>query len=151
MVDYGGLRPDQKELLFEAKDALKLSYSPYSKFAVGASIRTVKGRIICGSNVENAASPSGICAERSALVRANAEGSGECCTSIAVVASYDGGVTKEVTAPCGTCRQCISEFSIRSGVGEEFEIILASTDFSEVKVITIGDLLPLSFGPSFNE
>jgi cytidine deaminase len=146
-VMYEDLDLDRQRLLRAAKKAFTNAYNPYSHFAVGAALLTENGKMITAANVENAAYPSGMCAERSALARANGEGRGFQCIAIAVVALNNEISTEEVTAPCGECRQCIYEAACRSRLYEKFEVILATTNFSKVVVTTIGDLLPLPFGP----
>jgi len=136
----------ERNLLKEAKDALEFAYSPYGeKFRVGAAVLSRNGKVITGSNVGNAAAGPSICAERSALVRANAEGYGQSCITIAVIGKGDGFDTNRVTTPCGICRQVIFEFASRSGIGENFRIIMASTNLDKITVATIDDLLPLAF------
>ena len=144
---FDALCQSDQRLLIAAKEALELAYNPYSGFFVGAAVLTSEGQVITGSNVENAAYGPSICAERSALMRANAEGLGSTCVAVAVVARNGDSPTKAVTAPCGVCRQVIYEFSNRSAVNEEFKIILATTNFEELVVTNIGKLLPLAFGP----
>lgn len=146
-IAYHDLGSSDQQLLGAAKQALELAYNPYSHFFVGAAVLTEVGKVITGSNVENAAYGPSICAERSALMRTNAEGLGSTCVAIAVVARNGDSPTGAITAPCGVCRQVIYEFSYRSGVDEEFKMILATTNFEEVVVTNIGKLLPLAFGP----
>ncbi|MDO8470374.1 MAG: cytidine deaminase [bacterium] len=142
------LTAQQRRLVDAAKEALQRAYNPYSGFSVGAALRTGKG-IVLGTNVENAAYGSSICAERSALVSANAQGLGDSCTAIAIVIRGASGIsTADVSAPCGECRQFLWEFAVRSGVRERFEVILATHDLSQVVVTNIGYLLPRAFGPS---
>jgi cytidine deaminase len=147
LVAYDALNSSHQQLLRAAREALELAYNPYSRFFVGASVLTNAGEIVTGSNVENAAYGPSICAERCALMRANAQGLGDQLVAIAVVARRGDFPTTSATAPCGTCRQVIFEFASRSHVEEEFRIILASTNFEKVIVTTIGKLLPLAFGP----
>lgn len=110
-----------------------LAYVPYSHYPVGAALVTTDGRIFTGVNVENAAYPSSICAERTALVKAVSEG--ERTFSTLVVATKNGG------SPCGQCRQMLFEF------GPELRVIM----ITETGVIThdgpLSGLLPLGFGP----
>lgn len=146
-VAFSGLSPRIQRLLRAAKDALEASHSPYSGFRVGAAVLTKTGRTIAGANVENAAYGEGVCAERSALLRANAQGVGGECVAIAVVARKGDEPTETVTAPCGACRQVMQEFAVRSGVGGSFEIVLATTNFEKVEVFTLEELLPHAFGP----
>ena len=120
-------------LLEHAKAARARAYAPYSRFAVGAAVETADGSVVSGCNVENASYGLSICAERTALVRAVAEGHRE-IRAIAV-AGPDG----VETSPCGACRQFIADFDpampiIFTGTGEAIQTTMAM-------------LLPFSFGP----
>lgn len=118
-----------------AIDAMQASYSPYSQFPVGAAIRTNKGTLFSGCNVENAAFPEGTCAEAgaiSAMVRA-----GE--TQIQEI--YVVGNGDKLVSPCGGCRQKIREF----GTADTRVYICGPEGIRES--VTLNDLLPLSFGP----
>lgn len=110
------------------------SYSPYSHYAVGAAILTASGKIYDGVNIENAAYPTTICAERVALFKAISEGERQ-FVAIAVVTSNGG-------TPCGSCRQVISEF------GLDTVVIIADEQGRIHQEITIGDLLPGAFRPT---
>lgn len=144
-VSFEELFDEEQRLLKAARKTLKKSYSPYSDFLVGAAVLTTKNEIITGTNFETAAGES-ICAERVALSRANAEGYGDRCKTIAVIARGRDSPTTKVTAPCGSCRQMIWEVAQRSGDGN-FKIILSTTRFDKIVVTTIDELLPLAFGP----
>lgn len=102
--------PDYAALLEAAKAARALAYAPYSRFAVGAAVQTASGRVFAGCNIENAAYPVTICAERVALFSAYAAGERE-VVALAVVADTDGPVS-----PCGSCRQVIFELAPASTV-----------------------------------
>ena len=145
-VDYHNLDPIQKALLLAAAEVMEKAYNPYSKFFVGAALRTKNGGVITGANVENAAYGSCICAERSALVSANSFGQRE-FTAIAIIARHEIGGTKQVTAPCGSCRQMLLEASHVSSF--DIEVIMATTDMKKIIISTIGELLPLGFGPNY--
>lgn len=145
-VCFEKLSEIEKKMLKSAKKALKKAYNPYSGFFVGAAVLS-NGKIITGTNFESAAYGDSICAERTALLRANVMGFGNKCTAIAIIAKEKDGPTKEVTAPCGSCRQLIWEAAERSGVYENFKVIMATTNFDKIVVATIGELLPLAFGP----
>lgn len=147
-VTFAQLDQEDKLLLTEAAKALDNAYPPYSGFHVGSAILTRGGTVVTGANVENSAYGESICAERCALMRANAQGFGDLCVAIAVVARKGKDEsTKHITAPCGACRQVIYEFACRSCVVESFRVILATTDFDQILISTIGTLLPLAFGP----
>ncbi len=121
------------ELVKRAVEARRHAYAPYSKYAVGAALLSTTGRIYGGANVENAAYPTGMCAERTALFHAVSEGERE-FAAVAVV-------TENAGTPCGACRQALSEFGLGTLV---LLIDAAGTIVSET---TLGALLPLAFGP----
>jgi len=143
-IRYQDLSETQRRLLEEAERVMENSYNPYSNFFVGAAILTEDGNIITGTNVENAAYGSTICAERAAILRANAMGYRK-YRSIAIIAKGRDFDTEEVTAPCGSCRQVIYEFSQLSG--HDTEIIMSTTKKDKIVVSSIRELLPLAFGP----
>jgi cytidine deaminase len=143
-VKFEELSPKEQELLAEAKQAMETAYNPYSRFFVGAALLSQDGRIITGSNVENAAFGSTICAERAALLRANVMGI-RIFEKIAIIARGKDSGTSEVTSPCGSCRQMLYEASQVSG--KDFEVIMSTTALDKVVISTISELLPLAFGP----
>lgn len=125
-------------LLQKAKEVSEKSYSPYSHFKVGAALKAASGAIYIGTNVENASYPLAQCAEGSAITAMIAGGDRE----ISEILVYsDSGNTDMLCTPCGGCRQKIREFST-----PETKIYL-STKKGVEKIVTIEDLLPLSFGP----
>lgn len=124
------MRYNIKELLNIARDVANNSYSPYSKFRVGASILTKKGNIYKGTNVENRSYGATICAERGAISSAISSGENE-FIAIAII----GLDSEEILPPCGICRQIISEF------GSNIDIIMANKDM-KYKIKKIKDLLP---------
>ena len=132
---------EKQELIRMALAARERAYAPYSDFMVGAALRAEDGRIFTGCNVENAAFTPTSCAERTALFKAVAEGVTR-FTDIAVVGARRGEVNKQVTSPCGVCRQALFEFG-----GPELNVIMAKTpdDFIER---SMDELLPFGFGPS---
>ena len=97
------------DLLSRAHEATANSYAPYSKFNVGAAVRMANGEIVTGNNIENAAYPSGLCAERVALFAAQAKFSGVPVEALAVVAHSETKTIDEPVAPCGACRQVMVE------------------------------------------
>ncbi len=131
---------NRAELIQAALNAQKNSYAPYSKFNVGAAVLCDSGKIYTGTNVENASYPAGLCAERTAIFHAIAEGEKQIC-AIAIVGGLNF-TTNDYCAPCGMCRQVMREFA----VPKEFLIIMAKspTDYVEK---TLEELLPMSFGP----
>jgi cytidine deaminase len=121
------------ELVKRAVGARRQAYAPYSKYGVGAALLSTNGRIYTGANVENAAYPTGMCAERTALFHAVSEGERE-FAAVAVV-------TENAGSPCGACRQALSEFGLGTVV------LLADAAGRIVSETTIGALLPQAFGP----
>lgn len=132
-----------QELVAAAREALKTAYAPYSKVQVGAALLTPDGCIITGSNVENAAFGSTICAERMAVGRANAEGH-RAFEAVAIAAESTRLDPDAVMAPCGPCRQVLLEFSRASGTATR--VLMAAAD-GRVTVSDVEELLPLAFGP----
>lgn len=128
-----------KELYFEAVNAMDNSYSPYSSCKVGAALLTKGGKLFTGTNIENAAFGPTVCAERVAVFKAVSEGERD-FLKIAVVGGKNGEING-IFAPCGVCRQVLREFC-----NDDFEILLGETKY-EFKKVTLKDLLPLSFSP----
>ena len=128
---------NNKELMLYAVEARKRSYSPYSGFKVGAALLGKSGKVYLGCNVENAGYSSTNCAERTAVFKAVSEGEQE-FTAIAIVGGA-GEELSELCAPCGVCRQVLAEFC-----DGEFTILLGTPD--AIRVCTLDELLPLSFG-----
>lgn len=124
-----------EELIQISIDSQRLSYSPYSKFKVGAALLTPENIIYVGANIENAAYPVTICAERTAFIKAILDEQTK-FIKIAITAS-----SNEFCYPCGSCRQFMNEFT-----DEKFEIIVF--DGKTIKSIKLTKLLPHSFGKS---
>ncbi|SCV04091.1 LANO_0G08108g1_1 [Lachancea nothofagi CBS 11611] len=123
------------------KNALKareLSYSPYSKFRVGCCIMTGSRSYILGANVENASYGAGICAERTAIVKAVTSGYMKDWICLAI----SGDSLESCISPCGICRQAIREFA-----SLQLPVVMFNGDGSKYIVKTLQELLPLSFGP----
>lgn len=129
-----------KELVSKALEVRKWSYSPYSEFKVGAALLDVAGNIYTGCNIENAAYPATVCAERTAIFKAVSLGSRK-FLGIAIVGG-GGDEPVDFVYPCGICRQVMAEFC-----EAEFEIIVA-TSTENYKIYTLKELLPLSFDKS---
>lgn len=124
-----------EELIKKAKEALKMSYSPYSHFPVGAAILMKDGNVILGANIENASYPLGICAERCALFSAHMKGyMKEDMIAFALI-----GNTEEILTPCGACRQVLSEL-----YPMDAPIYCANRD-GKYRETTIKELLPFAF------
>ena len=122
---------DKLTLINYAKEAMKNSYSPYSKFAVGSALLTKGGKVYLGCNIENASYGATNCAERTAIFKAVSEGERE-FEMIAIVSN-----SHEYTYPCGICRQVLAEFMPKG------EIILY--DEKEIKTMKVEELLPYAF------
>ncbi len=131
-----------RELAEAAIEATKGSYAPYSKFNVGAALRLDNGIIIKGSNQENAAYPSGLCAERTALFYASATYPENAVTSIAVAAGQNGIICDSPATPCGACRQVMAQYQLKGG--QPMGIILVG-DKKIWKFEKVDDILPLIF------
>ncbi len=127
------------ELIKLAIEARRFAYTPYSNHKVGAALLTKSGRVYTGCNVENAAYSPGNCAERTAIFKAVSEGETE-FSAIAVVGGV-GDTLSDMCAPCGVCRQVMAEFC-----DNDFKIVMGTP--SSIKVMTLGELLPHSFGKS---
>lgn len=128
---------DKQSLVDLANIARQRAYVPYSHYAVGSSLRTTSGRIYTGVNVENAAYPQTMCAERVAIFKAVSEGEKD--FEVITVVTNNGG------SPCGGCRQVMAEF------GLDTIVILADGDGRIVKETTVGELLPEAFTPKHLE
>ena len=126
-------KQEMQSLIELANEARRRAYAPYSKYPVGAALRTASGRIFTGVNVENAAYPTSICAERTAVFKAVSEGERE--FEIIAVVTDNGG------SPCGSCRQVLAEF------GLDTLVLLADGGGKVVKETTVRDLLPDAFQP----
>jgi cytidine deaminase len=137
------LHEDDRVLLEKARAATSDAYAPYSKFHVGAAARLANGKIITGSNQENASFPAGLCAER---VMLSAISSLYPQIAIPVMAvSYDqpGIVSTEPIAPCGLCRQTLQEYEFRSK--QPIRLILSGMNGKVIIFSSVSDLLPLAF------
>lgn len=140
------LAPEDLALVESAEKFVSHSYSPYSKFSVSAAIRLSDGTIVNGTNQENAAYPSGLCAERTAMFFANSQYPGKAIKTLAITAFTNGDFLDTPITPCGACRQALLESEQRFST--PIKIILAAKDRCFI-VNSISDLLPLSFGSEF--
>lgn len=141
-VSESELSKEDLELVNRAKEATKNSYANYSHFNVGAALRLENGDIIIGANQENAAFPSGLCAERTAVFAAQAQHPDQPIEALAIAAKNVNGFIKEPISPCGPCRQVILEVEDR--YKKPVRIILYGTDGIYI-VKSVKDLLPFSF------
>ena len=124
---------EKQSLIDLANEARRRAYVPYSKYPVGAALRTKSGRIFTGVNVENASYPQTMCAERVAIFKAVSEGETE--FEVIAVVTNNGG------SPCGGCRQVMAEFALDA-------IVLFGNGTGElVKETTVNELLPEAFTP----
>lgn len=128
------------QLIACALDARTRAYAPYSHFTVGAALEAASGAVYTGCNIENAAYPVGLCAERAALAAAVSAGE-RAFARIAICGGREGEPARELCAPCGMCRQALAEFC--SG---DFEILLPA-EGRQTRRLTLSELLPESFGP----
>ena len=136
------LSQSDKELVLAAREAAQNAYAPYSKFKVGAAVRLETGIIIQGANVENAAFPSGICAERSALSFSASNYPSVKPVAIAIAAFNEDGLINDPIPPCGNCRQVIAEEEFRNK--KNVKVILSGK--TKIQILEKGgDLLPLQF------
>jgi cytidine deaminase len=128
------ITPEEAKFLVDlAIEARRRAYAPYSKYQVGAALRTSSGRIFTGANVENAAFPTTMCAERVAIYTAVAQGERD-FDAIAVVTSNGG-------SPCGSCRQVMAEF------GLDTVVLIADAEGRVLDQTTVNALLPGAFTP----
>jgi len=134
---------NDSDLVKAAMKAAGGSYSPYSNFHVGAAVRMENGEIVTGANQENAAFPSGLCAERTAMFAAGAKFRGTSMESIAI-AAYDanGKLSEKPAFPCGACRQVMAEYQ---KVGKKPISILVYGASSIYKFDKVDDILPFIF------
>lgn len=137
------LHPDDAKLLQHAHAATARAYAPYSKFRVGAAVRLNNGEIISGSNQENAAYPSGLCAERVALFYANSNFPEQDIEAIAVTVRGEGNLINEPITPCGSCRQVMAEFENKAG--KPMKVIMQGETGVIMMVESVNMLLPFSF------
>lgn len=124
---------DPGDLAAQALEARQASYAPYSRYRVGAALLAASGKIYLGGNIENAAYPDSMCAERVAMFKAISEGERQFVAL--AVATENGG------SPCGSCRQVMAEFAL------EMPVLIVNGAGTVVRQTTVRDLLPASFGP----
>jgi cytidine deaminase len=124
----------RQQLIRKAQQARQLAYAPYSNYQVGAALLTRRGDVFCGANIENAAYPTSMCAERVAIYKAVSEGQRQ-FVAIAVVTENGG-------SPCGSCRQVLAEF------GLDTIVLIADIAGNLLQETTVAGLLPGAFLPS---
>lgn len=149
-VEFDGLQelPIQvKDLMLLAIEVRKKAYAPYSNFQVGAAILLENHQIVTGSNQENAAFPSGLCAERVAIFQAGSLYPDQKIKIICISATSIEKPVLEPIPPCGACRQSIAEYEQKQQ--ENIEIYFMGADGKVLKTNSLKDLLPLSFDKKF--
>lgn len=134
MSERTSIEPGLESLLQAAREAARNSYSPYSRFRVGAALRLADGEIVTGTNVENVSYGLTICAERSAVVRAVAQFGPEIRIEAVAVANLNDAASP----PCGACRQVLAEF-----IAPDAPVVFAAAD--GVRIAPFSDLLPWIF------
>ena len=130
------------DLIKTAKEMTKMSYAPYSHFNVGAAVRLSNGIIVKGANQENAAFPSGLCAERTAMFSAGATYPDKAMVSIAIAGGVMGRLAKAPATPCGACRQVMAQYQLKGG--KPMSVIMVG-DGQIWKFDKVDDILPLIF------
>ena len=136
------LEEQDKELAKAAISAMQGSYAPYSHFNVGAAVRMENGVIVKGANQENAAFPSGLCAERTAMFAAGASYPDKAMTSIALAGGVMGRICATPATPCGACRQVMAQYQAKGG--KKMAVIMVGAD-KIWKFHSVDDILPLIF------
>ena len=131
-----------RELAQAAVEATAQAYAPYSKFNVGAAVLFEDGVIVKGANQENAAYPSGLCAERTALFYASASRPDKAMVAIAIAAGQNGQLCEMPATPCGACRQVMAQYQLKSSLPMRVLLVGAHKIWRFEKV---DDLLPLIF------
>lgn len=145
VYQYDELPDNYKKLIEAAKRATANSYAPYSKFCVGAAVLLDNDEVVVGTNQENSAYPSGLCAERVAMFYANSNFP-NIAPRVLAIATYAGGeFLKDPITPCGACRQVLLESEVR--YDKNIEILLYGTE-AIYKINCVKDLLPLAFDKS---
>ncbi len=140
---YEELSDADRQLVDKAKEMTYHSYAPYSHFSVGAAVLLANGETVCGSNQENAAYPSGLCAERTTLFFANSQYPDVAVTAIAIAARNESGAfVEQPVSPCGACRQVMLESQWRGG--KPLRILLYGSECT-YELNRVEDLLPLCF------
>jgi cytidine deaminase len=145
IYNFEELGESKQILINKAKEQVKKAYAPYSKFHVGAAIELENGKIITGSNQENSAYPSGLCAERVAMFYANAKYPNVVVKTIAIAAFTNGAFLEEPITPCGSCRQVLLETEMR--FEKNITILLYGTK-NVFQLENVKQLLPLCFEKS---
>ena len=138
---------DVQDLMIQAIEARKNAYAPYSQFRVGVAIALDNREVIVGSNQENAAYPSGLCAERVAIFYAGAKYPNAKIVKMAITAASDTNQTTAPIPPCGSCRQSIAEYEIKQE--QPIEIYFMGEIGAIYKSASLKNLLPFMFDKKF--
>lgn len=141
------LPTDIQELMDKAQQARKNAYAPYSHFQVGAAIQLSSGEMTIGNNQENAAYPSGLCAERVAIFHSGALFPNEGIKAMAISASSSKQILTEPIGPCGACRQSMAEYEQKQK--SPIAVYFMGETGKIVKVASVMDLLPLGFDAKY--
>ncbi|RZJ31095.1 MAG: cytidine deaminase [Flavobacterium sp.] len=141
------LPADVLSLMDEAIAIRKKAYAPYSKFRVGAALMLDNGKVVLGSNQENAAYPSGLCAERVAVFHSGAVYPEAKIVKIAISAASDTNTTTSPIPPCGGCRQAIAEYEFKQD--QDIEIYFMGETGKVYKSDSLKNLLPFTFDKNF--
>ena len=145
--DVSELPKDIQELMEKAVEARNNAYAPYSKFSVGAALLLENNQVVLGNNQENAAYPSGMCAERVAIWKAGSDYPGVKVKQLVITASSTITKVDKPVGPCGACRQTLSEYEINQK--EPIEIYFMGEVGDIVKTDSLLSLLPFSFDRSY--
>ena len=137
------LKAPDKKLLKEAIKALEQAYAPYSNFYVGAAVLLENGTIVTGNNQENAAYPSGLCAERVAVFHASSQFPKTKIIAIAISAKSKSKSLKSPLSPCGACRQAMSEYEVK--FRSPIKLIMGASTGKIYMSESVANLLPLAF------
>ena len=136
-----------QKLMNKAHEAREKAYAPYSHFKVGAALQLKSGEIVTGNNQENAAYPSGLCAERVAIFHAGSQNPDATFVSMAITAKSLNHVLSSPIAPCGACRQVLAEYEVKQD--PSIEIYFMGETGKIIKANSVKDLLPLIFDAAF--
>ena len=139
---FDELSGEDRQLVEAAVGAMRNAYSPYSNFKVGAAVRLSDGSIVIGSNQENAAYPSGLCAERTAMFAASAQHPDLAIRSLAVAGGLNGQLEDIPASPCGACRQVMAQYQRKAGAPLSVLVVGAEKVW---KFDRVDDLLPFIF------
>ncbi len=140
------LSAEDKALMQQAQEALDNAYAPYSKFRVGAAVLLQNGKVVTGTNQENASYPVGICAEGTALGAASSLFPNVAIRKIAITVKSETHVVDHPVAPCGICRQRLLEYENR--YNQPIEIIIMGEEGKVYSIATVKDILPLYYSKS---